>query len=218
MKKIVLSLLMIAALTVSCKKESTATDAENVAVATEAATTYKVDTTTSVIDWIGSKPAGQHTGTIGLSSGEISLNNGVVEGGKFVINMSSITVTDLTVEEGKEKLEQHLKGTSDDAAADDHFFNTKKFPEGTFEITAVTANTGVNTIEGNLTLKGITKNVKFPASIIEEGNTLTIVSESFKINRVDWGVNYNSKSLADDLKDKFINDDIELKVTIKATK
>ncbi len=217
MKKSILSLFVLAAVTVACKKNNAA-DAADVAVATEAAITYKVDTENSVIEWIGSKPAGQHTGTISLSNGEISLNNGVVESGNFTIDMNSITVTDLQPEDGKESLENHLKGTSEDKSSEDHFFNVTKFPEGTFEITAVSANEGINTIEGNLTLKGITKNVKFPASVTVDGDVLTISSEIFKINRVDWNVNYASKSLADDLKDKFINDDIELKITIKAAK
>ena len=47
---------------------------------------------------------------------------------------------------------------------------------------------------------------------------MEISSEPFKINRVDFGVNYGSKSVFDDLKDKFINDDIELVVKAKATK
>ncbi len=37
-------------------------------------------------------------------------------------------------------------------------------------------------------------------------------------NRTHWNVNYASKSIFDDLKDKFVNDEIELVVKLKATK
>lgn len=219
MKKNILSLLVLAtlSLTVACKKEASATDAETVAVATDSSAVYKVDKTASVIDWVGAKPAGKHTGTITVSEGELTAKGNVIESGKFTIDMTSITVTDLTDADGKGDLEAHLKGTGD-KAGEDHFFNTGKFPTGTFEITKVSNVDGKDTIEGNLTLKGITKNVKFPATVVADDNGITITSETFKINRTEWGVNYASKSLQDDLKDKFINDDIELKVTLKATK
>lgn len=219
MKKNILSLLVLATLSLTaCKKEaSTTTEATDVAVATDSSAVYKVDKAASIIDWTGTKPAGKHTGTIAISEGEVAVKGDVIESGKFTIDMTSITVTDLTEADGKGDLEAHLKGTGD-KAGEDHFFNTGKFPTGTFEITKVSKVDGKDTIEGNLTLKGITKNVKFPATIVADANGVTITSETFKINRTEWGVNYASKSLQDDLKDKFINDDIELKVSVKAVK
>lgn len=220
MKKIVLSLVVLATLSLtSCKndKAETTEPVEDPAIATETATTYKVDAAKSTIEWIGSKPAGKHNGTIALSNGELALNNGKVESGKFTIDMNSITVLDLAAGDGKEDLEGHLKGLGKEEDAD-HFFNTKKFPEGTFEITSVNTVDAVTTVSGNLTLKGITKPVSFPATITVDENTLTLSSESFKIDRTQWNVNYASKSVFDNLKDKFVNDEIELKVSITATK
>ena len=71
---------------------------------------------------------------------------------------------------------------------------------------------------GNLTLKGVTKPVEFTATITNEGDVMTLTSDAFLINRTHWNVNYASKSIFDDLKDKFVNDDIELVVKLKATK
>lgn len=218
MKRNILSLLVLATLSLtSCKKEASSTEAETVATATDSSAVYKVDKATSLIDWTGHKPAGKHTGTITVSEGELTAKGNVIESGKFTIDMTSIVVTDLTDADGKGDLEAHLKGTGD-KAGEDHFFNTVKFPTGTFEITKATVADGKTNIEGNLTLKGITKNVKFPATVVTDANGITITSDVFTINRTEWGVNYASKSLQDDLKDKFINDDIELKVTVKATK
>lgn len=221
MKKNILSLFVIAVtmLTVSCKNDKTETPEvqEEAAVASDSASPYVVDASTSIIEWAGSKPAGKHNGTIAISNGEVYLNNGKIESGKFTIDMTSITVLDLKAGDGKEDLEGHLKGLGKEEDAD-HFFNTKKFPEGSFEITAVNTVDAQTTVEGNLTLKGITKPVQFPAVITLDGNKMTLTADTFKINRTEWNVNYASKSIFDDLKDKFVNDEIELKVNITATK
>ena len=61
---------------------------------------YAVNAAVSKVMWTGSKPAGSHTGTIDVSEGEVSVNNGMVTGGSFTLDMNSINVTDL---EGDQK-------------------------------------------------------------------------------------------------------------------
>lgn len=220
MKKTFLNLALIAVLSfaVSCKNDkNTAGEAQDAATASEEAAPYTVDTESSVIEWTGSKPAGKHNGTINLSAGEIYVNDGKVESGKFTIDMNSIVVLDLAAGDGKEDLEGHLKGAAEDESAD-HFFNVSKYPEAAFELTSVSTVDGQTTVEGNLTLKGVTKNVKFPATILSDDDSVVLTSETFTINRTDWGVNYASKSIFDDLKDKFVDDNIELKVKVTAKK
>ncbi len=201
---------------ISCKKEqkneAEAKEEVKVREAPASALSYAVDNN-SLIYWTGKKPTGQHSGTINLKGGDVKTENGKVLNGSFTIDMNSITVTDLEGDE-KASLEGHLKGEGE--KTEDHFFNVAKFPTATFEITAVTETEEGTTIAGNLTIKGITKNVSFPASISADDNGVTITSDVFTINRTEWGVNYASKSLFDNLGDKFINDDIELKLEIKA--
>lgn len=209
---------------VSCKNDKAAdaetTEAGEVKTATTEAVSYKVDKSTSKIEWTGSKPTGKHTGTINLADGEIFIKDNVLDSGKFNIDMNTISVTDLKTGDGKEDLEGHLKGTSSEGkeADMDHFFNVKKYPTSSFEITSANTENGKTTVEGNLTMKGITKNVKFPAVVTVDGNSVTLTSDPFSINRTLWNVNYGSKSVFDNLGDKFINDDIELKVSVKATR
>src|SRR5690606_8737613 len=108
MKKIVLSLFVVAglALTATSCKKSGAADAEEVATQSAEAVTYTVDTNASVIEWKGSKIAGDsHNGTLALSSGEVSAKDGVVEAGSFVIDMNTITVLDIQDAEKKGWLE-----------------------------------------------------------------------------------------------------------------
>ncbi|WP_339887975.1 YceI family protein [uncultured Flavobacterium sp.] len=175
---------------------------------------FEVDSTSS-ITWIGSKQTGKHSGTIKIKFGEFSVDAGKITEGKFVIDMNTIHVNDLEGED-KAKLEAHLKGDRDDV--EDHFFNVKRYPEASFEVLTFTNENGVDMLEGNLTIKNKINKVKFPVSLEKVDDVITLTSPEFKINRTLWGVNYGSKSIFDDLGDKFIDDDIVLQLNIKEKK
>ena len=183
-----------------------------------------VDLTASTIMWEGSKPAGKHNGTISISAGELTYDaNGDISGGNFTLDMNSITVTDLQPGDGKEDLEAHLKGSTE--KDQDDFFNVAKYPTGTFAITSITPITGstdgsTHAVKGNLTLKDVTKEVSFNA-MVKSNDTKTefkIETPEFMINRTQWNINYGSKTIFNNLKDKFINDDIKLKLVVVARK
>jgi polyisoprenoid-binding protein YceI len=221
MKKTIFNLFIIAGITmatVGCKnenKEANTEDAQEVAVANTEAFEFLVDTSASVIEWKGEKPTGTHTGTIKLSEGAFKANDSLVESGTFVIDMKSLEVTDLEGED-KLKLESHLMGTVKGKEGD--FFNVEKFPNTTFEVTGISQKDGKTMLQGNLTMKEETKNVEFPVSINMNGDTLELTSNAFVIDRTKWGINYGSKSVFDSLGDKFINDEIELTINLKANK
>jgi len=207
--------------TYSCRKDSQAaqtpvTEAEPPKPVAPASIQYNVDTLASVIKWKGTKPTGSHTGTITLSNGTIFVKNTTAETGKFTLNMTSIAVTDLKSGKDKLNLENHLKGMG--SGNEDHFFNVLKFPTGSFEITAITKGISKDTIQGNLTLKDITKNIAFAAVIAVNDSLVTLTSDTFKINRTLWNINYNSKSAIDNLGDKYIDDAIELNIIVVAKK
>ncbi|WP_109298884.1 YceI family protein [Aquimarina sp. AU474] len=212
-----LTITVIIITAVSCKGEKEKTrensDVKEVRQTPMKALAYQVNGESSTIEWTGKKPGGQHSGTIKISSGDVAAQDGKIQSGSFVIDMLSIAVTDLEGEE-KTSLEGHLKGEA--KGTEDHFFNVAKFPNATFEITGIEENEGMAKISGNLTIKGITKNISFAATTKTNNNSMTLISDIFTINRTDWGVNYSSKSIFENLGDKFINDDIELKVSIVA--
>ncbi|MCU0350069.1 MAG: YceI family protein [Flavobacterium sp.] len=216
MRKLILSCAVIALVSfTSCKKENT----ENVgdsATETTAVGVYNLDVSNSKIDWVGSKPAGKHTGTLTLTEGNFEVTEGNITGGTFTIDMNSITVTDLSGDD-KMYLETHLKGTGD-KESEDHFFNVNKYPTATFTVSSVEKVENNHLVKGNLTVKDITNAVEFTAQVTTTDSTVTLVSNPFKINRTKWNVTYASKSLFDDLKDKFVDDDIELVVKVSATK
>lgn len=192
-------------------KEAETTKAKEAAVAEVTAETYTVNTTDSNIEWKGFKPTGSHTGTIAVKEGSLSINDGVIESGNFVIDMNSIVVTDIPAEEeGNGKLVGHLKNAD--------FFNVEAHPTATFEVTGVETTEGKTMLSGNLTIKEKTNNISFPVTITETDNNVTLMSETFTIDRSKWNIEYGSKSFFDNLGDKFINDDMEIKVSLTATK
>jgi polyisoprenoid-binding protein YceI len=222
MKNRVLNFMLIAGVTfgsVSCKNESENKvepgEAEQAAVATEEAVTYEIDTTASTIEWRGTKPTGEHVGTISIQNGQLMATNEQVTSGTVVIDMNSIEVKDEGMAEDKRtSLENHLKGTVEGKETD--FFNVKEYPTATFEITGVTEENGQKMLQGNLTLKDETKNIQFPVNANIGENEISLESETFTIDRTDWGVNYGSKSVFDNLGDNFISDNMELTINVTA--
>jgi polyisoprenoid-binding protein YceI len=167
--------------------------------------TIKVDVAKSTINWKGYKPTGSHNGIISLTSGELIMEEGVIKGGSFMVNMLTIKDAD-----GSEKLEGHLKSAD--------FFEIEVYPTSTFEIKNSSIEDGKTILTGDITIKGITKQLTFSAVVTETEGTVTLTSETIQINRTDFNVKYKSKSFFNDLKEKFINDEFDLQVTILATK
>ncbi len=167
--------------------------------------TLSVDTKASKIHWLAKKVAGQHEGTIGITSGSLIADGAKVSGGSFVIDMKSIVCTDITNAEYNQKFIGHI--TTGD------FFEVEKFPTSTFKITKVAGSN----ITGDLTMKGITKSITFPAKIAVVGGKVTATA-SIPVDRTDFGVKYNSKKFFDSIGDKAIDDVFNLDVTLVAGK
>ncbi len=167
------------------------------------------------LNWTGSKVIGgsSHSGTISIALGDIRAKGANIISGQFTIDMKSIENTDMKAGDGKEKLEGHLKNAD--------FFDVDKFPTSTFVITSATPATGVedatHNITGNLTLKGVSKSITFPANVAVVDNKLTAVSPSFVIDRTQWGIEYGSGSIVGLAKDKVISNDIALVLNLEAT-
>ncbi len=176
---------------------------------------YKANTSSSVVNWVGTKPVGQHTGSFKLEDGVLTVSENAIKGGEFIIDISSIDATDQD-EEYNQKLEGHL------LSAD--FFQADSFPTGKFVITEVKEGVpqsddlvmkdATHMITGNLTLKNITKSITFPAKVEMTDNGVS-ADASFNIDRTEWDMHYNDdKSLGD----KFISHDVNLQVHLVAEK
>lgn len=192
----------------SCRdkvKEAETKEAETVNLAKETSNKFIVSTEESTIIWSGYKPTGSHTGTINLSHGELTINDGKIESGTFTIDMASLKDS-----EANARLEKHLKSTD--------FFDVQKYPIATFKITGFEKVNNKTLLSGNLTLKDTTNNVTFTVSVLHTDDSVKVESETFSIDRSKWNVKYGSKSFFDNLGEKYINDDIELSIVVKGKK
>ena len=207
MKKL-LSLSIIAlALLFSCKGEKKEKIVVKEEVKVEEATTINnVDLTTSVMTWKGTKPTGSHDGIVSFSSGGMIVENGVLKEGEFVIDMSTIKNLDMEGSDGAGKIEKHLK------AAD--FFDVEMYPTSKFVITSVLDVEGNTAVTGNLTIKDVTKSITIPATVSTTDGITTFKSELFNIDRADFNVKYGSKRWIEGLKDKFIDDLVEMSFVV----
>ena len=150
MRKIVLSLVVVASLLTACKgeKKEKVEVKEAVKVEVSIAALDNVDTTASVLTWIGTKPTGSHNGTVAIKSGGLLVEEGTLKGGEFVIDMNTITNVDMAGSDGAGKIEGHLKAPD--------FFDIAVYPTSKFVITKVEDVEGKLAVTGNLQIKDVT--------------------------------------------------------------
>ena len=161
-----------------------------------------IDTHKTEITWVGKKVGGQHSGTINLKNADLKTDAGAIISGVFVIDMNSITDSDLSDAGMKQKLEGHLKS--------DDFFGVSKYPEAKLIITKKAPFKGnVAHVNADLTIKGITHPVEF--DVTRDGK---VYSANITVNRAKYNVRYGSGSFFDNLGDKVIYDDFEIGVKL----
>lgn len=169
---------------------------------------YIIDTKGSVITWKGSMLLGseeEHIGYVYISKGELMFKKGQLVGGTVEIDLNTIEYKD---KENKNTPVNHLKSPD--------YFDVEKFPISTIVITKVASVSGKTIkVTGDLTIKGITHPVTFPAKVeVKDG----IVKANGKviIDRTDWGIRYRSGKFYDILADQTVSDDIEFRMKIVA--
>lgn len=163
---------------------------------------YRLDTFQSVLNWRASYAFQftEYNGTVEFLKGDLQTKDGKITGGSFVIDMSTIT-TPAHTKNSEHGPVEHLKNSD--------FFDVIKYPEARLELTKITYYSTINEhkLEGDLTIKDVTKPIVFKAMVNDVKKTL---KTKFIIDRRDWGINYQSK-----FKDSAIRDDIAFDITLK---
>ncbi|MCE3075626.1 YceI family protein [Chryseobacterium gwangjuense] len=203
--------LLIASVAVSCSKEKPLTSESNEIATTKDGNQFILDTLNSRVEWKGYKifksESTSHFGTIKFESGDVTVKEGKLESGKFVADMNSLTSVDLKDDADQlEKLNGHLKSGD--------FFEVEKFPTASYEITKIapSAEGDYNTVlEGNLTIKGITKPVSFKANVSVKEGMVSIATEPKDINRDEFGVKFQAPAA-----NGVIKDEVTLQINVKA--
>src|SRR5690554_2499844 len=196
--------------------------------------TLQINIAESEITWRGYKPTGQHRGIIPITSGGITVDGDEVTGGRFSFDVTKLEVHDLEAgSENHTKLTNHLQS--------EDFFDAANHPEAIFEITSVEPYSSGDTIEdkeefetdntpqtaseqmvanpthwinGNLTMRGTTKNIRFPANVSVSNGSVT-ARAGFNIDRTEWGLSYGDEAGAvNKLQDEFIYNTVNVEFDI----
>ncbi|MCG8579276.1 MAG: YceI family protein [Bacteroidales bacterium] len=164
---------------------------------------HKANIDKTTVKWTGTKVVGSsHDGFIKLSEGHLAVKNDQITSGKFVIDMNSITNTDLDNKEYNQKLVGHLKS--------DDFFGVANYPVATLEIKEASAfNDNKASVKGHLTIKGETKPIAFEVEKKDKTYVASII-----VDRTLYGIRYGSGSFFDNLGDKAISNDFTLDVNL----
>ncbi|WP_343852285.1 YceI family protein [Algoriphagus jejuensis] len=206
-------------------------------VASGQGNTYTINAASSTFGWRGYKPAGEHFGTIPATQGTVTLAGDSITAGSFTFDIPGLKIEDMPAEdENYGKLYGHLQSPD--------FFDAASHPTATFEITAVEpfqsgdivadkderasehtpkhdtelapANP-THWISGNLTMRGTTKNIKFPATVSVENGTVS-AKAGFNIDRTEWGLTYgNEADPANIAKDQFIYNTVSVVLDVTAS-
>jgi polyisoprenoid-binding protein YceI len=166
------------------------------------AQTMEVDTKKSSIGWHGSKIGGEHDGFIQLQSGSFEMEGDQIVAGNFVVDMATITNTDLKDEGRNQRLVGHLKS--------DDFFGVETYPTATFKVVQSSEFTnGKATLTGDITIKDKTERISF--DVMKTGKEY---SATVELDRSKFDVRYGSKSFFDNLGDNVIHDIFTLRIKL----
>jgi polyisoprenoid-binding protein YceI len=175
--------------------------------------TYTLNVTESTLKARGQKPlvpGYTDVSVVNFKEGTVVVENGKLTG-IFTLDMSSIMVETTGKGGGESMLAKHLKSAD--------FFDVEKNPTSLFIIKSSEKSGGENLydITGDLTLKGITKPLTFPAMIYMQDGKLT-AEGTINLDRTQWDIKYGSGTFFEDIGDRAIGDifNIEFKISADA--
>jgi polyisoprenoid-binding protein YceI len=140
-----------------------------------------------------------------------------------VLTLDEANATNSRVEASIEAASINTRDAQRDAhLKSEDFFHAEKFPTLSFKSTRITSNgNGELTVAGNLTIRGVTRNVVFavegptPAAKDPYGNTRLGLSATTKINRKDFGLTWNAALEAGGI---LVGDDVTITLDVQFVK
>lgn len=173
-----------------------------------AAGVYQVQSAQSLVEWFGEKRVGSsHDGSVDLAYGQVTFDAmGALVNGTFTIDMTTIDSY-----EDLDKLEGHLNSAD--------FFDTENYKEATFVLSSAEMTApSMYTVTGDLTIKGITNEVSFPATVTQEADGTVRAVATMEVDRAAYDVRFGSPSFFTDLGDAIIEDTLKFELNIVASK
>jgi rhodanese-related sulfurtransferase len=176
--------------------------------------TYRLDPSASVLEWTGRNFNNRHYGRIPFSAGEIVIAAGELQWGELTLDMTGITNLDLQDETYRQMLVRHLK--SDDFFAVDRYPVASMAISGWLPITGATPGAPDHTVQGELTIKGVTRRIAFPAAVAPQEDGSLKAQATFDIDRTAWNITYGSGKLFEKLGMHLVHDRIDIELFIVA--
>jgi polyisoprenoid-binding protein YceI len=164
--------------------------------------TFEIQKESSTVNWTGKKVLGLHTGTINISRGQIDISNGKINGSEVVIDMTSLTITDITDRQTLQDFKNHL-WNDDFFSIETHHTSSLKIQHGEL------IGDNEYKLMGQLTIKDITRPVTFRARIEILTDFLYSTGELL-IDRTLYNIRYGSGRFIANLGDKLIYDEFVL--------
>ncbi len=178
--------------------------------------TFQIDGSGSVIRWTGQNLLSHHEGTVKLAAGSVALSHGHLEKGEVIIDMDSIACSDIADSTMAAMLVSHLR-TAD-------FFQAAEYPTASYEVAGATPIKGATEgapnyqISGRLTLRGVSRELSFPAVIAAADTEHVTAQAHIQLNRTLFGSRYGSGKFFAFLGKHVVNDFIQLHLKIHAIK
>lgn len=169
---------------------------------------FEIQKSGSTVNWTGKKVLGLHTGTINVADGYIDVSDKGISSGEVVIDMTTIVITDIEEPKTNGEFLAHLRH--------DDFFSIDKFKTATLVITeAIKKENSTFLLNGDLTIKDITKPVSFIAKVEVFADFLHSMGE-IVIDRTEYNIRYGSGRFLQNLGDSLIYDDFVLQFKLIA--
>lgn len=154
-----------------------------------------LDPGTSSVGFHGKKLTGAHDGKFNGFAGTATVDAGALVGLQVDVDVASVQ-TDST------KLDDHLRG--------EDFFDVANHAKATFKSTEIAAGEDGSTVTGDLTIRGETQSVSFPAKVSVSEKSVELDAE-LTIDRQQYGVAYPGKP------DDLIADEVKLTLDLTFT-
>jgi polyisoprenoid-binding protein YceI len=168
---------------------------------------FIMDTTESYVAW----NCDSHHGTVPLQSGIIKIADGEIVSGNFKLKMDSIKDLDIDYPLMRHTLENTLRS--------EFFFDVEHYPVADFNIDyTIPAEKNKVLIAGDLWIRGLVNCIDFESKIVYDQQQFTAVSDSFKINRINWNITIYSKQEAKSEEAVIVSDDIGFVIHLKGYK
>ncbi len=161
------------------------------------------------ITWVGKKVGGEHFGKILMSDASLVIKNGLISQGEIIMDMASINIDDIEDAEENAKLLGHLQS--------EDFFDINNHGTARLLITGTEGASNDLIVYSEITIKDKTMTKKFDVKLSPISENSFGISFNTSIDRTNYGITYKSKTF-DELLDKFIYDEFDLKGNLTARK